>query len=603
MQYAAMPPQMNFGSVQKLFIGALVSLMPSSVFAQGGPVQQSGLIRPGHIPLWIMNSAVGSTFQGKVNELGITNSGGQPFCIDDAPTSGPYPRLCLGALSQGAGIVSNRAHNGALELPLNHSVNGEIGSFGKSAYVGYSSKQGALWWNGTEPHLYKGGQWVLIGGGDGSGTWSPGPPGPPGQTGPHGPPGQAATVTLGATLTDPPGTNAPAANTGTPDAAVSNFNIPQGVPGPPGPQGPPGTGAGAWTAVVPSGGEDSGNINAALAAPATHGVILDGGIFQVCSTVTVPRDKALIGTRTGMYYSGSGGNPNPWPGTASVWCPKMGSFDGRNPSLPAASMFFMHDNSLLEGFAVTGLRIVSGQTDKIACISATNTQGITVRNMVVANCSTGLRLYSDGAVAGDQGNIAQEMNIHDNTFWWSVTMIDMETVNRGTGCTDFRIHDNEFEVPYYAAIQMYGCLGFQIQNNRIEDGNDGIITNESQGIISGNSMNNLSGPMNFTNSGGTYGLLIADNSMANSGRASSNPCITISGPLSGTTFSNNHCLYGYPAAFKSDATDPKMIRTIMIKDLPMAPIGGPAFFADAVTDRALRPWTLPLLIPGSPWKP
>lgn len=80
-------------------------------------------------------------------------------------------------------------------------------------------------------------------GGGGGGPGSPGPPGPAGPEGPEGPagpagvpgapgtPGQAATITVGTTTTVPPGTPANVTNTGTAQAAVFDFDIPQGEPG------------------------------------------------------------------------------------------------------------------------------------------------------------------------------------------------------------------------------------------------------------------------------------------------------------------------------------------------------------------------------------
>lgn len=62
--------------------------------------------------------------------------------------------------------------------------------------------------------------------------------------GPQGPAGQAATITVGSTLTGAPGTQAVVSNSGTTSNAVLNFIIPEGQPGsigPQGPQGPQGT--------------------------------------------------------------------------------------------------------------------------------------------------------------------------------------------------------------------------------------------------------------------------------------------------------------------------------------------------------------------------
>lgn len=68
----------------------------------------------------------------------------------------------------------------------------------------------------------------------------PGPQGPAGEDGQPGPAGQAATITVGSTTTGAPGTQAQVTNTGTENAAIFNFTIPQGAQGPKGDTGPQG---------------------------------------------------------------------------------------------------------------------------------------------------------------------------------------------------------------------------------------------------------------------------------------------------------------------------------------------------------------------------
>lgn len=67
-----------------------------------------------------------------------------------------------------------------------------------------------------------------------------GPQGPAGEDGQPGPAGQAATITVGSTTTGAPGTQAQVTNTGTENAAIFNFTIPQGEQGPKGDTGPQG---------------------------------------------------------------------------------------------------------------------------------------------------------------------------------------------------------------------------------------------------------------------------------------------------------------------------------------------------------------------------
>ena len=65
-----------------------------------------------------------------------------------------------------------------------------------------------------------------------------GPTGPTGATGPTGEAGLAATVTVGTTTTGAAGSEAIVTNSGTLEAAVLNFVIPQGITGPTGEIGP-----------------------------------------------------------------------------------------------------------------------------------------------------------------------------------------------------------------------------------------------------------------------------------------------------------------------------------------------------------------------------
>ena len=64
--------------------------------------------------------------------------------------------------------------------------------------------------------------------------------GPTGPTGATGPTGEAATITVGTTTTGDAGTEASVANSGTLEAAILDFVIPQGATGPTGETGPSG---------------------------------------------------------------------------------------------------------------------------------------------------------------------------------------------------------------------------------------------------------------------------------------------------------------------------------------------------------------------------
>lgn len=77
----------------------------------------------------------------------------------------------------------------------------------------------------------------------GSGGSGAGPKGDPGPKGADGKDGVAATIKIGTVTTSAPGTNVKVTNTGTDNAAVLNFSIPEGEKGEKGNtgmQGPPG---------------------------------------------------------------------------------------------------------------------------------------------------------------------------------------------------------------------------------------------------------------------------------------------------------------------------------------------------------------------------
>ena len=83
--------------------------------------------------------------------------------------------------------------------------------------------------------------------------------------GQQGVPGQSATVSIGTTTTLPAGSSATVTNSGTPNAAVLNFGIPQGAQGIQGPQGPAGPTWKTCSATITnfsfSGGTATGTLN------------------------------------------------------------------------------------------------------------------------------------------------------------------------------------------------------------------------------------------------------------------------------------------------------------------------------------------------------
>ena len=168
-----------------------------------------------------------------------------------------------------------------------------------------------------------------------------GPEGPQGATGPAGADGKdgiAATIQIGAVTTGAAGTQATVTNTGTTNAAVFNFTIPQGVAGQngadgaPGAQGPPGQNGAdgtngedgaTFTPTVNSSGDLSWTNNKGLPNPTTVNIRgpqgpqgnpgsagQDGADATVngVNTLTIEATGGLTGTQSGNTYSISGEN-------------------------------------------------------------------------------------------------------------------------------------------------------------------------------------------------------------------------------------------------------------------------------------------------------
>lgn len=125
--------------------------------------------------------------------------------------------------------------------------------------------------------------------GDTGATGPQGPQGVKGDTGAQGPQGPAATITVGATTTGNPGTNASVTNSGTSSAAVFNFTIPRGDTGATGPQGPDGDAATIAVGTVTTG------------APGTSATVVNSGTSSAAVfDFTIPRgDKGESGSGAG----------------------------------------------------------------------------------------------------------------------------------------------------------------------------------------------------------------------------------------------------------------------------------------------------------------
>ena len=148
-----------------------------------------------------------------------------------------------------------------------------------------------------------------------------------GATGASGAAGTAATVAVSTTTTGAPGSNANVTDTGTANAAVLNFTIPQGVPGPQGPSGPTGpTGPGltsrrefrdSGTFTVPPGITrlsvelyGAGGAASGLASPCFSGA--GGGSGAYSSTILPVQGSQLLTITVGL--GGAPGSAGASPG-------------------------------------------------------------------------------------------------------------------------------------------------------------------------------------------------------------------------------------------------------------------------------------------------
>jgi hypothetical protein len=115
-----------------LFVG-----LPLLVIAGIAPAQQmiqSGKPLPGHTGKWITNLTLGDAGPANggpagtgLTELNITSqlNNNLPFCINDAPITGPYHQLCMGA----GGVISYGAFGGAPPQGLVFTINGSTYPF------------------------------------------------------------------------------------------------------------------------------------------------------------------------------------------------------------------------------------------------------------------------------------------------------------------------------------------------------------------------------------------------------------------------------------------------------------------------------------------
>lgn len=86
-------------------------LLSTSVFAQSGaPVKQSGNVTPGQVPYWVTSGVIGdsvSSADSPVTSFGVTNNGGNGFCLNSArSTAAGRNALCFGVSTDAAATIT-----------------------------------------------------------------------------------------------------------------------------------------------------------------------------------------------------------------------------------------------------------------------------------------------------------------------------------------------------------------------------------------------------------------------------------------------------------------------------------------------------------------
>ena len=99
------------------------------------PVQQTGIITPGHGVKWTATGIIadaGTAANGSFTSLGVTNNGGPGICVNSAPVTGPYNQLCFAVATNNAGTITLQNYGGASPQVLRIIVNGVVVPFSSS---------------------------------------------------------------------------------------------------------------------------------------------------------------------------------------------------------------------------------------------------------------------------------------------------------------------------------------------------------------------------------------------------------------------------------------------------------------------------------------
>jgi hypothetical protein len=95
---------------------AALLLSTAAAYAQPQlPVQQSGVVTPGHGVMWTTTGVIqdaGTAAAGSLSGIGVTGSG-PTICANSAPTTGAYNQVCIGAVTNTGAIIYSTANGGA----------------------------------------------------------------------------------------------------------------------------------------------------------------------------------------------------------------------------------------------------------------------------------------------------------------------------------------------------------------------------------------------------------------------------------------------------------------------------------------------------------
>lgn len=120
---------------RRIVTGLLLSFAITSALAQSGaPVKQSGNnITPGQVPWWVTSGVIGggvSSADSPVTSFGVTNNGGNAFCVASARiTAVGRNLLCFGVSTTGPATISLQNYGTASPQAFNVNINGTVYPF------------------------------------------------------------------------------------------------------------------------------------------------------------------------------------------------------------------------------------------------------------------------------------------------------------------------------------------------------------------------------------------------------------------------------------------------------------------------------------------